>query len=298
MKINYSTQSQTSAKSSFMKKKYSQKNYSKAQWLIFSLTCIVSFVIIFPVLFAFMSALKTNGEILANPLSLPTSYNFDNFAKLFEQTNFLQAFINSSIITVVSLILIVLIIPMAAYPLARNKGKFYYVVYIYFIMSFMIPFQTYMIPLFEQLQALGLLGNMFGVINQYIAFSVSLSILLYTSFIRGIPYELEESAGIDGANKFLIFWKIIFPLVTPTTVTIVVLQGLGIWNDFLLPLLVMSGMDVKTVNVEIYQFIGLYSAEWGILFAGTVIAMLPMIIFFTFAQRYFVKGITAGAVKS
>ncbi len=276
-----------------MKKKIKGKD-----WLIFLLTTVISFIIIFPVLFAFMSAFKSNGEILANPLALPTHFSLDNFKNLFNETNFLEAFMNSTIVTVVSLILIVLIIPMAAYPLARQQSKFYYIVYVYFIMSFMIPFQTYMIPLFDQLDAMGLLGHLYGVINQYIAFSVSLSVLLYTSFIRGIPYTLEEAAEIDGANKFTIFWKIIFPLVTPTTVTIVVLQGLGIWNDFLLPLLVMSGMDVKTINVEIYQFIGLYSADWGILFAGTVIAMTPMIIFFTAAQRYFVKGITAGAVKA
>ncbi len=276
-----------------MKKKIKGKDL-----LIFLLTTVISFIIIFPVLFAFMSAFKSNGEILANPLALPTHFSLDNFKNLFNETNFLEAFMNSTIVTVVSLILIVLIIPMAAYPLARQQSKFYYIVYVYFIMSFMIPFQTYMIPLFDQLDAMGLLGHLYGVINQYIAFSVSLSVLLYTSFIRGIPYTLEEAAEIDGANKFTIFWKIIFPLVTPTTVTIVVLQGLGIWNDFLLPLLVMSGMDVKTINVEIYQFIGLYSADWGILFAGTVIAMTPMIIFFTAAQRYFVKGITAGAVKA
>lgn len=269
-----------------------------AQWLLLITTIITTIIIIFPVFFAFMSAFKTNGEILADPLALPTQLVFDNFSRLFEETNFVRSFLNSVIITVASLVLIVLIIPMAAYPLARQKGKFYNFMYIFFIMSFMIPFQTYMIPLFEQLKAFGLTGNLYGVIIQYIAFSVSLSVLLYTGFIRGIPRELEEAAEIDGANKFQTFWKIIFPLVTPTTVTILVLQGLGIWNDFLLPLLVMSGMEVKTINVEIYQFVGLYSAQWGILFAGTVVAMLPMIIFFTFAQRYFVKGITAGAVKS
>jgi len=268
-----------------------------SQWLIFILAIVVAFIIVFPVLFAFISAFKTNGEIMANPLSLPKSFYMDNFIRLFEETKFFKAFLNSTIITVVSLILIVLIIPMAAYPLARNSGKFYYVMYLYFIMAFMIPFQTYMIPLFEQLHAFGLIGNIYGVINQYIAFSVSIAVLLYTSFIRGIPYELEEAAEIDGANKFKTFWKIIFPLLTPTTFTIIVLQGLGIWNDFLLPLLIMSGMDVKTINVELYQFIGLYSAQWGILFAGTVVAILPMLIVFTFAQGYFVKGITAGAVK-
>lgn len=274
-----------------------KEKYTMSQWLIFILAIVVAFIIVFPVLFAFISAFKTNGEIMANPLSLPKSFYMDNFIRLFEETKFFKAFLNSTIITVVSLILIVLIIPMAAYPLARNSGKFYYVMYLYFIMAFMIPFQTYMIPLFEQLHAFGLIGNIYGVINQYIAFSVSIAVLLYTSFIRGIPYELEEAAEIDGANKFKTFWKIIFPLLTPTTFTIIVLQGLGIWNDFLLPLLIMSGMDVKTINVELYQFIGLYSAQWGILFAGTVVAILPMLIVFTFAQGYFVKGITAGAVK-
>src|SRR5690625_54392 len=274
-----------------------KEKYTMSQWLIFILAIVVAFIIVFPVLFAFISAFKTNGEIMANPLSLPKSFYMDNFIRLFEETKFFKAFLNSTIITVVSLILIVLIIPMAAYPLARKSGKFYYVMYLYFIMAFMIPFQTYMIPLFEQLHAFGLIGNIYGVINQYIAFSVSIAVLLYTSFIRGIPYELEEAAEIDGANKFKTFWKIIFPLLTPTTFTIIVLQGLGIWNDFLLPLLIMSGMDVKTINVELYQFIGLYSAQWGILFAGTVVAILPMLIVFTFAQGYFVKGITAGAVK-
>ncbi len=263
----------------------------------FVLAFLLAFLFIYPVYFSTISAFKTQGEIMRNPMALPSALRFDNFIFLLNKTRLPQAFLVSLFLTTTSTALIILVVPMAAYVLERRKSRISSIIYIFFISGMMIPFQVYMIPLFQELNYLHLFGNLFGPIIIYVSGSVAFGTLLYTSFIRGIPKELEESAAIDGCNSLVTFRRIVFPLLGPCTVSMIILQGLGIWNDFLMPLLVLPAGHAKTINVEIYSYVGELATRWDVLFAGSFCAMVPIIVIFIFLQKYFIKGIMTGTVK-
>jgi raffinose/stachyose/melibiose transport system permease protein len=162
----------------------------------------------------------------------------------------------------------------------------------------MIPFQAYMISLFRELKTIGLFGTFSGTIIIYLSGSVAFGTLLFTSFIKTtVPSEIEESARIDGANSFQLFWRIVFPLLSPCTASMVILNGLGIWNDFLMPSLMLNAKRPSTLNVVIFNFVGQYNTRWNIVFAGAVICIIPAVAIFIALQKYFIKGIAAGAVK-
>lgn len=269
----------------------------KGSWILFGAITIFAIIYIFPVFITFISAFKSNGEILKSATALPSSLNFNNFIFLFKETNFPGGLRNSIFLTVVSETLIIGIIPMAAYALDRNRSKASGLIYIYFIAGMMIPFQAYMIPLFKELKMMHLFGNFTGPIFVYISGSTAFGTLLVTSFIKGVPRDIEESAAIDGCGNFMIFWRIVFPLLKPCIASLAILNGLGIWNDFLMPMLVLPADGAKTINVEIYSFMSEYVARWDVIFAGAVCGMIPVLIIFVLLQRYFVKGITTGAAK-
>lgn len=270
---------------------------SPAQIGLLAITLILAVIFFFPVYFSFLSAFKTNGEILRSPISLPDKLRLTNFIYLWEKTNIPRAALNSAFLTIISTFLMVMIIPMSSYVLVRRNNKLSRFLYLFFIAGMMIPFQVYMIPLFRQLKFLGLFGTLAGPIIIYVSGASAFGTLLFTNFIRTIPKELEEAACIDGYGSFRIFWKIIFPLLAPCTASMVILQGLGIWNDFLMPLMVMPANKPKTINVEIFAFIGEFQIRWDILFSGTFVSMVPAVLIFIFLQKYFVSGIMSGSVK-
>jgi raffinose/stachyose/melibiose transport system permease protein len=144
---------------------------------------------------------------------------------------------------------------------------------------------------------IGLFGTLTGPILIYIAGSVGFGVLLYTSFLKGVPREIEESAEIDGCTRTGIFWKIVFPLLGPVTASMVVLQGLGIWNDFLMPMMVLPTGQAKTMIVELFYYVGEFSSRWDMIFAGTTMSLVPVLIAFLSLQKYFVKGVSSGAIK-
>ncbi|MGV7119029.1 carbohydrate ABC transporter permease [Paenibacillus kyungheensis] len=265
--------------------------------ILFIITILLAIVFFFPVFFNLMSAFKSNSEILRNALSFPTSLYLDNFKYLLTETEFPRAILNSFILTGVSILLQILIIPMAGYAIERHNARWTNAIFIYFLAGMMIPFQAYMIPLFKELKMLGLYGTLTGPILIYTAGAVGFGCLLYTSFVKGIPREIEEAANIDGCSRYGIFWRIVFPLLGPVTASMVVLNGLGIWNDFLLPMLVLPSGDPKTMVVEIYRYIGEFSSRWDMIFAGTALSVIPVLIIFVTMQKYFVKGISSGATK-
>ncbi len=270
----------------------------KGSFIVFIFVGILAALYLSPLYFTFISAFKSNGEIMRDPVALPESFlNLDNFKYLLQKTNYPRAFLNSMFLTIVSEILILIFIPMAAYGIERGNKKITNVIYIYFLMSMMIPFQAYMIPLFRQMKIMGLFGTMAGPIVIYLAGAVSFGCLLFTSFLKGIPIEIEEAARIDGCNGFRTFWSIVFPLLKPVTASMIVLNGLQIWNDFLMPMLVLPAGEAKTVNVEIFSFVDQFASRWDIVFAGVVAGIIPVLIVFLTLQQYFVKGITAGAAK-
>jgi raffinose/stachyose/melibiose transport system permease protein len=272
-------------------------NIKMSEIIIFFITLALAAFFLVPVYFAIISAFKSNGDILKNPLMFPKSIYFKNFNDLFSQSDFFTAIMHSLILTLVSEILIVCIVPMAAYAIVRRSSKITNLIYSYFLAGMMVPFQLYMFPLFKEMKIFGIFGTLIGPIVCYISGSVAFGSLLYCSFLKGVPLEIEEAAQIDGCSAFLTFWKVTFPLLGPCTASMVVLNGLGIWNDFLMPYLVLPGNKAKTITVEVFSFVGQYTARWDIVFAGTVCSMIPAIIIFILLQKYFVKGITAGATK-
>ena len=272
----------------------------KFRWgpiLVLLLTMFLALIFLAPVFFALISAFKSNGEILKNPMALPSSFYLKNFRDLFEQSDFVTAIKHSLILTVVSELLIVAIVPMAAFAIERRTSRGMKLIYTYFLAGMMIPFHLYMFPLFKQMRLFGIYGTLAGPIICYLSGSVAFGSLLYCSFLKGIPLEIEEAAQIDGCSPFQIFWQVTFPLLGPCTASMVVLNGLNIWNDFLMPYLVLPSGKAKTITVEVFSFVGQYTARWDIVFAGTVCSIVPALVIFVLLQKYFVKGITAGAAK-
>lgn len=265
--------------------------------IIYIIGIVVAAIFLFPFYFSTISAFKSNGEIMRNALAFPSEFYLESFKFLFYETNFPRAVLNSAILTIVAAGMQVIIIPMAAYAIARNANKWTNAVYVFFLCGMMIPFQVYMVPLFKQLKVFGLYGTLAGPVFVYIAGSVGFGVLLYTSFLKGIPQEIEEAAEIDGCSKIGIYWRIVFPLLGPCTASMVVLNGLGVWNDFLMPMLVLPSDKPQTIMVEIYKFVGEFSTRWDMVFAGTFVSIIPILIVFLFLQKYFIKGIASGATK-
>ncbi|WP_248924269.1 carbohydrate ABC transporter permease [Paenibacillus hamazuiensis] len=272
------------------------KSRKSVEIVLFAVTAVLAILFFFPVYFSLISAFKSNGEILRDAVALPSSLYLDSFKYLLTKTHFPAAMLNSLILTVTSVAFMILLIPMAAYAIERTGKKWTHAVYIYYLAGMMIPFQVYMIPLFKEMKAFGLYGTLTAPILIYISGSVGMGVLLFTSFIRGIPAEIEEAAAIDGCSKVRIFWQIVFPLLGPCTASMIVLQGLGIWNDFLMPSLALQSSK-RTMIVEIFKFVGELASQWDMVFAGTTMSIVPVLIAFIALQKYFVKGIAAGATK-
>ncbi|WP_373232322.1 carbohydrate ABC transporter permease [Cohnella sp.] len=265
--------------------------------LIFGVTALLAIVFFFPIFFNFISAFKSNGEILRDAVAFPKGFYIESFRYLLTETDYPRAMVNSVILTVVSVFFMVVVIPMAAYAIERTNKKWTNAMFIFFLFGMMIPFQVYMIPLIKELNMFRLYGTLAGPIFIYISGSVGFGVLLFTSFLKGIPREIEESAEIDGCSRTGIFWKIVFPLLGPCTASLIVLQGLGIWNDFLMPMLVLPSGVPKTMIVEIFYYVGEFTSRWDMIFAGTTMSLIPVFIVFVSLQKYFVKGIAAGSVK-
>lgn len=263
----------------------------------FVVTAILAFLFVYPIYFAVISAFKSNGDILKSPLSFPTELYLQNFKDLFAKTDFFTAIWHTVFLTVVSEVLIVLVVPLAAYAIERHKSRSTKFIYLYFTAGMMVPFHLYMFPLFKEMKMFHIYGTLWGPIICYIAGSVAFGTLLYTSFLKGVPLEIEEAAKIDGCTEFWAFWRVVFPLLGPCTASLIVLNGLGIWNDFLMPYLALPSDQAKTITVAVYSFVGQYTARWDIVFAGTLISLVPALIIYICLQKYFVKGIMSGAAK-
>lgn len=228
--------------------------------------------------------------------SLPERFNFENYIQAFADMNFLKTFFNSLLITTSSVVIIIIFSAMAAYALARTKSKLSTIFLLIFVSAMLIPFQSVMIPLVTIYGKVNML-NQGGLIFMYLGFGTSLSIFLYHGAMNNVPKELDEAATIDGANRFQIFWYIIFPMLKPITVTVGILNTIWIWNDYLLPSLVINKEGSETIPLKMFYFFGEYTTQWHLAMAGLTLAILPVIVGYFFAQRAIIKGVTDGAVK-
>ncbi|MBU5483278.1 carbohydrate ABC transporter permease [Clostridium sp. MSJ-11] len=268
----------------------------KVGWSILAIFTALTFLA--PLYIAFINSFKTQKGIYSNVIGLPgkDTFTLNNYFQAFKDLNFLHSFMNSLLITVVSTVIIVIFASMAAWMLVRSKTKISKFLFFLFAGAMLIPFQSVMLPLINLMGKLNLL-NPAGLVFMYLGFGSSLSIIMYHGFIKNIPVELEEAATIDGCNKFQIFWLIVFPLLKPITVTVSILNAMWIWNDFLLPQLVINRPKWHTLPLKMFYFFGQYSKQWNLALAGLVLGMIPIIIFYLFAQKHIVKGVTQGSIK-
>ncbi len=261
------------------------------------LAILLGLVFLVPFYYVLSNSLKSFSEILTNTSALPSALQFQNYVNAFQQMNYLKVFTNSLIITVVSNIVLVVFCSMAAYMLVRTKKKISGIIFMIFVSAMVIPFQSIMIPLVKVAGNLGLLNSIWGLVFMYLGFGSGMTIFLYHGFIKGIPVELEEAAIIDGCSPLGVFWRIVFPLLKPITVTIMILNSLWIWNDFLLPLLVLQDPELRTIPLATFFFFGQYTKQWDLALAALVISIIPLLIFFFTMQKHIIKGITSGSIK-
>ena len=266
-----------------------------AKRITFAVGAILAFAYVIPFLLVFVNSLKLKPEILANPLSIPSAISWDNFQQALTKMNFFRSLTNSIIITVLSVSLLI-VSSMLAYYLARTKSKPSKYIFLILVTSMIVPFQALMIPFMARFAPIVSWNNRAALIFFYIGFGVALSTFLYHGFITNIPTEIDEAASIDGASDMVAFWRIIFPMMRPITATVAIINALWIWNDFLLPRLVLT-QESQTLPLSTYLFYGQYSIEYGQAMAGLVLAVIPIVIFYLVLQKQFIAGISQGAVK-
>jgi raffinose/stachyose/melibiose transport system permease protein len=261
-----------------------------------------------PFAMVFINSAKTSKDIIFNALALPGDWGqlFVNVGLIFNNktVRYANAFLDSFLITLFSLAVIVLFSSMCAWTLVRSRATWSKILFFAFVAAMVIPFQVLMFPLVRWMRVLGeflhfrLLQSIPGIVFAYLGFGCPLSIFIFHGFIKNIPYELEESATIDGCSQARTFFEIVFPLLQPIIITVLILNGIWIWNDYLLPLLMLgSNGAIQTIPVAVTAFAGAYLKQWDLILTSTLIAMLPVIVLYLFAQRYVIKGMIEGAIK-
>ncbi|MEH7387398.1 carbohydrate ABC transporter permease [Bacillus sp. JJ1521] len=273
------------------------RRYTKRTLLLEIFGIVLGLIFLIPFYFVFINSVKAFAEILIDAAAWPKEILFTNFVKVWDIIHFPRAFWNSLIITVLSNIGIVVISSMAAWKLVRTGGRFSSFLFIFFVSAMVIPFQSVMIPLMKFGGMLGIVNSIPGIVIMYFGFGVPLSLFLFHGFVKTVPVEIEESARIDGCSQFGVFWRIVFPLLKPITVTVIILNTLWIWNDYLLPLLVLTDAELRTIPLATSSFFAQYTKQWDMGLAALVLGITPIIIFFLFLQRHIIKGIAAGSIK-
>lgn len=259
---------------------------------------ILGLLFLAPFYFVLVNSLKSLRDILLDAASLPPMYYWGNYLKVWDIINFPKILFNSFQITVLSVAGIVLFSSMTAYRLVRRPTFYNKFLFSLFLASMIIPFQSVMLQLVRVTALLELRGSLIGIVACYLGFGLALSVFLFHGFIKSVPMEIEEAAVVDGCSPYGVFFRIVFPLLRPIMITVMMLNCLWIWNDYLLPVLVIgSNKDLTTIPLAITKFFGQYTKQWDMALAGLAIGITPIVVFFLFLQKYIVEGITAGSIK-
>ncbi len=277
--------------------------------IVTAIAVVLAVYILFPFYLVLMNSFKNANSIVSNPIGLAgASFGqlMTNLTSVINNSNFnfWYAFGTSAVITIVSLVLLALFGGMAAWVICRNKTKWSTAIYMVFIASMIIPFQVVMLPLISTFRDVGkfigvsMLQSIPGIVFAYCGFGGAMTVFILTGFIKGIPYELEEAAAIDGCSPEGTFFRIIFPLLKPVITTVTILNGMWIWNDYLLPSLMLGqNGKVKTLPVAVQAFVGSYVKQWDLILTAALLAIIPMIIIFLVAQKQIMNGMVEGAIK-
>ncbi|AFC27947.1 binding-protein-dependent transport systems inner membrane component [Paenibacillus mucilaginosus 3016] len=270
---------------------------ASVSWAPLTLLTAGLFLFIVPFILLFVNSFKANKHITSSPLSLPTDWNLSNYTSAFAKMNYMDAFVNSVIITACSVLLLALFSSMTAHYFVRHQTRFNQYTFFLMLSSMIIPFQALMIPLVKIYGSIGMLDSKWSLIYMYIGFGSAMAVFIYHGFVKGIPAELEEAAMMDGCTRTQTFFRIVFPVLTPTTTTIAILNVIWIWNDFLLPSLVLVEPEERTLPLSTFYFFGTYTVDYGPLMAGLMLTILPVIVVYLFAQRYIIQGVMQGSIK-
>lgn len=249
-----------------------------------------------PLYYVVISSFKTPIDMIKHPLQLPTQWLWNNYIDAFADGTIIQAFINTITVTAVAVILQVLIGSLAAYGVVQKKSLFTMIIGSILMITFAIPVQATLLPLYRMESSIGLTDTLTGLVALYMG-SCVFCYFLIVGYMKALPQELFEAAKIDGAGPFRICWTIVLPLIRPIIVAVVVFQTMGTWNDFLLPSVFLSSTDKQTVVLQVYNAVQQFTTNWPLFMATTVLALIPVFIFFCFCQKWIVSGLLAGSVK-
>lgn len=266
---------------------------------LYGILTVIAIYTIFPIYFLFVNSFKSQKEIVASPMAFPKVWDFHYLKNAAEEIKLGTSLANTLFITVIAVTLIVLISAFTAWLMVRNKSKGSNILFLVFTAAMLIPFQSVMYPLVSLMEMFGL-KNTTGLIIMYCGFGLSMTVFLYHGFMKAVPISLEEAALIDGANVFQVFFKVVFPLVKPITVTTIITNAMWIWNDYLLPFLIIGNNDKKTLTLSLYyakSLSGQYGNPWELIFPAVLICAVPILVVFIFLQKNIIEGIAAGAVK-
>jgi len=245
--------------------------------------------------YVFLSiSLKEPSEVAEDPLGLPSGFFFDNYTTAWESASLDEALLNSTIIAVISVAALIVLGSFAAYTIARRATRLSYAAYVLFLLGLMIPMQLGMVPLYQFMRDANLLQTYTSVIIFSIGSQLPLTVFLYAGFLRAMPKEYEEAAYVDGAGVARTFIAIVFPMLRPITGTVVILSAINIWNEFLTPLLYVGGSSQQTLPVAIFAFRGEFATQWGVIFAGMAMAIVPILIVYFLLQKSIIKGFASG----
>jgi raffinose/stachyose/melibiose transport system permease protein len=256
-----------------------------------------------PIYVILVNSFKNRAELYESILALPASFSFRYYANAMERMNFLNALRNSFLVTALSLCFIVILASMCAWMLVRSNSRLSRIIFMVFVATMLIPFQTLMMPLMQEMGSIKrnlgipMVDTLGALIYMNIGFGASMAVFLYHGFVKSVPRSLEEAATIDGCNTFGVFWRIVFPMLKPVTVTVMILDVIWIWNDYLLPSLVLTSKINRTIPLSTASFFGEFTIQWNMAMAGLMLTIIPVILFYLCAQRYIIKGVAAGAVK-
>lgn len=266
-------------------------------WILSIAALAVGIVFVSPLYLVFVNSVKTVREIYLSPLGLPVEISWNNFGRVMEKIDFGQALKNSLFFAVFGVAGLLVICSMAAYRLARHRTRVNKFVYLLLVSSILVPFQTVMIPLIKIIASIGLYNTRIGVLLAYYGYGIPFAVFLFYGFLSSIPREIEEAALIDGGSLFQVYRCIILPLLKPICVTVAVLDVLWIYNDFLLPFVLISDNELRTLPLVMYTFFTAYERPWDLAMASLTMVLTPAIIMFVILQKQITGGIVSGAVK-
>lgn len=266
-------------------------------WVCYILLGIFAFIALFPIALLVLNSLKPAAQIVQNPLGLPQPIRWQNFANAWNHAKFSQTFINSLIVSGMTIALVCTTSSLTAYVIARRKIKSWKIFTFYLLATTTAPIQLYIFPLYFGFAKLGLINNIFGVALIYTALYSPFAVMLLRTYFLAVPKELEEAAIVDGATHWQVFWRVMLPIVSPGILTVALIIGLNSWNEFLIATTFLQKQENMTAVIAFFLLSGQYSSDWGEIMAAALIIVVPVVALFVFMQKRFIEGMAGGSVK-